>query len=372
MRVALVSTGLGRVKRGFEAFTESLFEALRRDRPDVDVTLFQGGGAAAEHRVVVPNLHRANFPARHFNEYTAGLIEKRSFALALYPRLRWGYYDVVHYNELTMGSVLFHLRNLFGGSFKLIYCNGAPSPPAHYHHRCDFVQVLTRPDFDLARSFGIPADRLFQLPYGVDADRFSREQKKHRTSAREELGVPSDAKVVLSVAAIKSEHKRIDYLIREVAALSTDAWLVVAGQRTPETEQLELLAESMMPGRWKFVSWPHYRVSELYGAADCFVLCSLTEAFGLVTIEAMLSELPVIVHDGPVFKWLAEGTTAELIDMSQPGALSSAVRKTLACAASQSRVDGLGTSRRAAETRFSWRELVPEYVNMYRTAITNP
>ncbi len=42
MRVALISTGLGRVLRGFESFTSSLFSALRSQAPDLDVLLFQG------------------------------------------------------------------------------------------------------------------------------------------------------------------------------------------------------------------------------------------------------------------------------------------------------------------------------------------
>jgi hypothetical protein len=126
MKVALVSTGLGRVLRGFESFTESLFYALQQYAPKIDVILFKGGGESGERRVVLPNFHQADFPARLFDPLTASHWETRSFALALYPRLRLGGYEVVHYNELSMGSALFHLRRLCGGKFKLLYCNGAP------------------------------------------------------------------------------------------------------------------------------------------------------------------------------------------------------------------------------------------------------
>jgi hypothetical protein len=54
MKIALVSTGLGRVLQGFELFTESLFHAMRRYAPHTEVTLFQGGGRPGERRVVVP------------------------------------------------------------------------------------------------------------------------------------------------------------------------------------------------------------------------------------------------------------------------------------------------------------------------------
>ena len=123
---------------------------------------------------------------------------------------------------------------------------------------------MTEPDLVEARSSGIQQNRLFEVPYGLDAELFHPEQKRKRRAIRQELGIPVDAKLILSVAALKSEHKRIDYLIREIAALPLNVWLVVAGQRTAETTQLESMAERLIPGRWRFVSWPHARVAELY------------------------------------------------------------------------------------------------------------
>lgn len=370
MRVALVSTGLGRVLRGFESFTRSLHEALLNHVPELDVTLFQGGPSERGDAVVVPNLHRTDLPARWFPPLKASLIEKRSFALALYPTLLRKEYDVVHYNELAMGSTLYHLRRCFGGRFKLLYCNGAPSPPVHYRHRCDAVQLLTGPDEALAVAGGMPSERVFPIPYGIDETRFHPKIRAARDSVRVELAIPDDARVVLSLAAIKTEHKRVDHLIEETSRLEGNVWLLVAGQRTEETPSLEALAEARMPGRWRFVSWPHERVPELCGTADVFALCSLTEAFGLVTIEAMLSGLSVIVHNGPVFRWLVEGTDTALVDMAEPGALTSALRETFEALASK---EGLASrtaaARTAVEGRFGWTALAPAYSEMYTAVV---
>lgn len=121
-----------------------------------------------------------------------------------------------------------------------------------------------------------------------------------------------------------------------------------------------------MPGRWRFVSWPHERVPELCGAADAFALCSLREAFGLVTIEAILSGLPVIVHDGPVFRWLTEGTDAALVDMAAPGRLAEALRRTFdALAAPQGLTERTAAARAVAAERFGWTALAPAYARMY-------
>jgi glycosyltransferase involved in cell wall biosynthesis len=328
--------------------------------PDIDVTLFQGGGNEAERRIVIKNLHRADVPARWFSSYQASLLEQRSFALFLYPRLRQGGYDLVHYNELVMGSTLYHLRSHFGGRFKLLYCNGAPSPAIHYHHRSDYAQVLTRPMYSEAVTFGVPESRLFFVPYGVDHQRFSPEALSLRSSTRADLGIPANAKVVLTCAALKRAHKRIDHLVRELGRMDSAVWLLAAGQRTEETEELEHEAERLLPGRWRFVSWPHERVHLLYGAADVFALPSLTEGFGLVIVEAMLTGLPVVVHDGPEFRWLASESPVLLVNMSSDGELSQVLQRLL--------LDGDKlSSRQEAIRRFSWEGLLPDYIHMYET-----
>jgi 1,2-diacylglycerol 3-alpha-glucosyltransferase len=359
MKIALICTGLGRVVRGFESFTTSLFEALKRFTPEIDVTLFQGGGNRREGRVIVPNLHRSDVPARWFSSYTANLLEQRSYALCLYPRLIKGKYQLVHYNELVMGSTLFHLRRWFGGKFKLLYCNGAPSPPLHYHHRCDFVQIITQPAYEEASRFGIPENRLFLIPYGIDAKRFSPGGKCRRREIRSQLGIPIEAKVVLYVAALKRNHKRLEYLINEIAGLNDSIWLLAAGQRTDETESLEEEAEQHLSNRWRFITWSYENMHLLYDAADVFVLPSLTEGFGLVTVEAMLCELPVIVQKNEVNKWLTRGTSARLIDMSISGELRETLMKILGEREN-------GNMRGITVRRFGWENILCEYLIMYR------
>jgi 1,2-diacylglycerol 3-alpha-glucosyltransferase len=362
MKIALVCTGLGRVLRGFESFTESLFLAVQRLAPNVDVTLFQGGGKNGEHRVTVPNLHRSDAPARWFGYEKANLLEQRSFALFVYPLLRQGHFDIVHYNELVMGSALHHLRRCFGGKFKLLYINGAPSPPIHYHHRCDFAQILTGPAYEEAREFGVHEDRLFLIPYGIDAHRFSPETQSVRSATRHELKIPEEVKVILTVGALKREHKRIDYLIREISRMDESVWLLAAGQKTDETLSLEEEAANLLPGRWRFVSWPYGKVHLLYGAADVFVLASLTEAFGLVTVEAMLSGLPTIIHQNAVNRWIADGTSVELINMIVDGELGKVLEKMLRGGSEMS-------AREKAMERFSWERLIPFYLEMYKQSL---
>jgi len=181
-----------------------------------------------------------------------------------------------------------------------------------------------------------------------------------RRTIRQELGIPEDARVVLSVAALNSRHKRVDYLIREIARLDRPVWLVVAGQPTDETEFLNQEATRLLPGRFRFMTWPYERMHLLYAGADAFSLCSLTEGFGLVTVEAMLSGLPVVVHDSKVFHWIAAHSNVKFINMSEQGALATALAEILTNG-------NCPNSRAEALRRFSWERLVPQYVEMYES-----
>jgi glycosyltransferase involved in cell wall biosynthesis len=360
MKIALVSTGLGRVLRGFESFNSSLFENLRSQVPDLDVTLFQGGGKAGERKTVVANIHRG-LTVRWLGPYRASVLEHRSFALRLYPLLRKGHFGIVHYNELCLGSALFHLRRLFGGSYKLLYCNGAPWLPLHYRHRCDFVQVLTSPMLDEARSYGIAKERIFFLPYGVDSHRFSPAVRSFREETRKQLGIPQDASVVLTVAALSRQHKRIHHVLQELSTMSVPVWFLAAGQRTEETESLELEADRLLASRWRFVSWPHNQIHRLYGASDVFVLGSLTEGLPISAIEAMLCGMPLVLHEAPLFKWAGENAPVRFVNMSAQGELRSALAQILA--------DGCRSKRDELLKRFSWDSLVPKYIQMYEQVI---
>jgi len=193
----------------------------------------------------------------------------------------------------------------------------------------------------------------------VNSNRFSPKVRSFRNTIRQELGIPDEAKVILTAAALNRGHKRIDYLIREVARLPVSFWLVAAGQRMEETAHLEEEAKNLLPGRYRLFSWPQEKMHLLYGAADIFALASLHEGFGLVTIEAMASGLPVIIHKGPEFRWIAGDSNVMCIDMAKDGELGLAVRD----------VDSrkyISNARESAVKRFSWESLVPQYLEMYQ------
>lgn len=163
------------------------------------------------------------------------------------------------------------------------------------------------------------------IPNFVDTKRFRPADGNERATFRQRWGVPSGAFVVGCVAALKFGHKRLDYLITEVArmrdagcrirALPTgDVFLLIAGATTDETDQVERLAAESLPGRSRIMrDVPRSEMPDLYRCMDVFVLPSLFEMMPIAVLEATASGIPVLVHTHPNLAWMiGEGGGCEV------------------------------------------------------------
>src|SRR3989304_9716589 len=99
--------------------------------------------------------------------------------------------------------------------------------------------------------------------------------------------------LVLSVSALLP-YKRIDLLIKAIAKLPGVNLLLIGDG--PARVEITKLGASLLPERFFYI--PHVKHNKMpiyYGAADIFSLPSKSsEAFGLVYLEAMASNLPVV------------------------------------------------------------------------------
>jgi glycosyltransferase involved in cell wall biosynthesis len=142
---------------------------------------------------------------------------------------------------------------------------------------------------------GVPAGRMLIVPGGVDRTRF---RPRPRALARQELGLPVDARVVLTLRNLEP-RMGLDVLLEampRVLAQCPDVVLVVAGAG-PLREALEARARRHdLSGCVRFPGFvPEAQLADLYAAADLFVLpTQALEGFGLVTLEALASGAPVV------------------------------------------------------------------------------
>ena len=319
MKIALLCSGLGNIHRGHEVFARDLFTLLK---DDVDITLFKGGGEPLAREWVVEHVPRnascldeMHLPVAPKWEAAAQEVERmrvegETFAYASLKPLLEGDFDVIHCLEQEVCNVIYGYRHLFRKPPKVLWSNGG-ALPAGSQPQCDFVQEHT--EGNLANS---NRSKAFVIPHGVDLQTF---YPGVETDFRRRHGIPPDAFVVISVGTICYWHKRMDYVIREVATVP-DAWLVIVGQESSDSPAIKSLGSELMGERIVFTTMSHEELPEAYAAADVFALGSLFETFGIVYIEAMAMGLPVICTNHPNQKSIVkEGV---FIDMKQTGALA--------------------------------------------------
>jgi glycosyltransferase involved in cell wall biosynthesis len=382
MKIAIASSGLGHVTRGIEAWAADLGRALV-DRGH-DVRLYKGGGRAeASFERVVPCCQRDSAWARRLLGvlprqalwrigFGSGYaLEQTSFALALLPHLAADRIDILHVQDPDVARIAQWAHRLGLIRARTILAHGTEEPPA-FLQRITYLQHLAPWHLEEARRAGAWKPTWTAIPNFIDTVHF----RPGRSAAlRAELGIPDAAPVVLTTAAIRRGHKRIDHLIGEFARLraarpDVGAYLVVAGGREAETEDLLAEGRRLLGDRVRFlVSFPRERMAELYRAADLFVLCSLKEMMPIALLEATASGLPCLTHRHPVLGWII-GPGGVMLDMATPGELAATLNKLLSDAQRRARLGA--AARRHCDGQFSRERVVDQIDNYYPFVLSHP
>lgn len=167
----------------------------------------------------------------------------------------------------------------------------------------------------------LPGERLHIIPRGVEVERFTT-RKPTKAEARERLGLPLDATVIGLVGRLDPK-KGQDIVIKALAKVHTAGHrphlLLVGDQSFGEGDQYTatvhgLVAESNLTDYVHFR--PHQKdVEYAYAALDIFVLASKSECYGMVTVEALVSGLPVIgTNDGGTISLIDPGRNGLLVE----------------------------------------------------------
>jgi glycosyltransferase involved in cell wall biosynthesis len=194
--------------------------------------------------------------------------------------------------------------------------------------RADCVMVTSRYSAEVAqREYGVSAARLAVVPEPIDLevwdDQFWRAPRRLRT-----------APVVLCVARMYP-RKRLPDLLRAAAILrgrvaGLQIRIVGCGPEWPVVCRLHAelrLGESVT----LLGDLSRERLAEEYVNASAFCLPSVQEGFGIVFLEAMAAELPVVAcRAAAVPEVVHDGVTGLLVPPRDPGALAEALERLVA------------------------------------------
>ncbi len=265
------------------------------------------------------------------------------------PRLGLPYAIVVHGAELTVPARLPGARGVLApvlaGATLVVAAGGYPAA-----------------EVDRVTGGAVP---VVVVPPGVDTGVFRPLDEADRRTARSDLGLPADARVVLSVSRLVP-RKGMDVLIAAAALLAPtrpDLLVVIAGAGRDRPRLERLVRHSRAPVR--FLGW----VSDadkprLLAGADVFaMLCRSRwggleqEGFGIVFLEAAACGVAQVAgRSGGSAEAVVDGETGEVVDRpDDPAAAAAAIARLLD---DDDRRHRQGAAARAwAETTYSYDRL---------------
>ena len=180
--------------------------------------------------------------------------------------------------------------------------------------------------------FGVDPTRIWASPHCVDnaffaahADAFAGADG--RTAARASFGLPADGRVLLFVGKLEDRKRPMD-VIRAAARLGPPYAVLFAGDGA-DRETCRAVAESLGVRLVTAGFLPQSELARAYRAADCLVLPSSHETWGLVVNEALACGTPVVASDrcGCVDDLVHPGASGERFPPGDVAALAAAVER---------------------------------------------
>ena len=183
------------------------------------------------------------------------------------------------------------------------------------------TDCITTPSASMKKiieNYGIK-NRIEVIPNAIHLISFKEDDELKRTEIKKKYNLKEDNKIILFVGRIASE-KSIDKVIKALAIIkkrnSSKEKLLIVGNG-PAMDELKQLTRSLkveedviFTGTVSYEEIQHY-----YKMAYVFTIASTTETFGIVTIEALASGVPVVAVKAPgAADILTDGLDGLLVD----------------------------------------------------------
>ena len=240
---------------------------------------------------------------------------------------------------------------------------------------------------DILRSYpSIDPGKVKVVHNGIDSELW---QPNHDLDTVRRHGVDPDKKSVIFVGRI-TRQKGLPYLLRAAANLPPDVQVVLLAG-APDTPQIMAEVEALMADlraqRGEGVIWvpemlPRAEVTAMLTAATVFACPSVYEPLGIVNLEAMACELPVVATaTGGIPEVVVDDETGWLVPIEQVqdgtgtpidpikfvADLSAALNDAVSDE-DRAREMGLAGRRRAVDS-FSWASIGDRTLEVYRSVL---
>lgn len=211
--------------------------------------------------------------------------------------------------------------------------------------RPDVFIALTDFEAKWAQKWGVGI-KITKIPNGVNLDKFK--------STGEKMNFGLEEPIILSVGALEW-YKYHDRTIEAVFKLGKGS-LVIIGSGS-QKDSLEKLGAEKLKGRFKIISVDYKEMPVVYRGCDVFTLPSWDrEAFGLVYLEAMATNKPVVAPNDLSRREIV-GDGGILVDTADVDKFADGLEKALAIK--------WGNKPRMQAEKFSWDKVVKQYEHLF-------
>ena len=237
---------------------------------------------------------------------------------------------------------------------------------------------------DILHAYPVPPERVHVIYNGIDLNEY---QKKSSTAALEKYGVDATSPYVLFVGRI-TRQKGVTHLVDAIRHLPPDTQIVLCAG-APDTPEIAAEMRSKVEQARQYnprVLWIEKMVTkpeviELYSHARVFCCPSVYEPFGIINLEAMACEAPVVASaTGGIKEVVVDGETGYLVPFQQdPTTSFPTYPDQFARDLAQKILDLLGdvqkckrfgqAGRRRVEQTFSWTAIATQTIKLYSTLI---
>jgi len=219
---------------------------------------------------------------------------------------------------------------------------------------------------DVLRFYDVAPEKVVVVHNGIDLAGYRRTVD---SSALASYGIKQP--YVLFVGRI-SRQKGIMHLLDAAASIRAGVGVVLCAG-SPDTEEVkeELAARvaSMDNVVWIDRMLPRDHVIQLYSHAAVFACPSVYEPFGIINLEAMACEIPVVASRvGGIPEVVVDGETGLLVPPADPAALAEAINLILNSGELSARFGQAGRAR--VEKHFSWQAIAMQTKEVYESVVS--
>ncbi len=216
---------------------------------------------------------------------------------------------------------------------------------------------------------GVPENNISTIPNGIDFERIS--SSKQSTRIREELKLPFEAKIILTVGRNhpKKGYDLIPEILSKILEKGIDAYWIVVGKGAldvakNETSNRIIPVEEILSSKGNN-KIPSDRLISFYKCADLFAMPSMLETFGIVLLEAMAAGLPVVCFNVPGVR---DVFSAECGAMRHPGDVNAFAEQCISILFSNSEELYRLPCQEYAK-KYNWAIIAEKYHSLYKSLI---